>query len=354
MNNVRNFFQIRRELIFLVFFLIFSFAIVYPFLLPFFVGVTLAFLVEPLFYRINSRFNSHNKKWKSYLISSLILLVISCIILAPIITFMIVGIQELYVWVSNLGPTLKSANYFHEIFIKVSALSHRFNYPMNAEELKVKFIQIINRQATEFLKLLGSFLGNLPRFFMYFFVVLLTWFFFLVDGKSYRERFSHVLFPWKTERQLIGNTIANLIHALILANGIIAVVQATSIFILLTAVGVPNNIPLALLSFFISFVPVIGTAPLTVGASLWCFFSQGRPTAALVLLIGACVIGIMDNVLRPLLMKGRADIEFFWIFIAILGGILTFGVAGVILGPLAFALFTASFQALEVASKHQD
>ena len=347
-------FSFKREFIFLLLCLAFGLLIIFPFLVQFLLGITLAFLVEPMYDSIQLKINPKKKIWKSYFIAFSALFLMTCLVLAPIVTFSIVGIQELYNWISGLNTSLKSDDYFHNILVQVSNLTSKYGYPMNVEELKHNILDSVNKQSTEILKAIGSFLGGTPTFFIHLFVVFLTWFFFLVDGKNYRSRFFNILFPWKKERKLISQTISNLIKALFLANGIIAFIQAFLISILLFMLNVPNFILLSALSFFISFIPVVGTAPVTVGTAAWCYFSRGDKTSAVVILICAVFIGVIDNILRPLLMKGKADIQFYWIFLAILGGLSVFGIAGAILGPLAFALFSASFQTYEVFSQNRE
>lgn len=50
-------------------------------------------------------------------------------------------------------------------------------------------------------------------------------------------------------------------------------------------------------------------------------------------------------------MKGGAELNFFWIFLAIVGGMSQFGVAGAVLGPVCFALFVAAIKALDEARR---
>jgi predicted PurR-regulated permease PerM len=100
------------------------------------------------------------------------------------------------------------------------------------------------------------------------------------------------------------------------------------------------------LAFFLSFIPLVGTAPIMLGAVAYAFM-QDRPGAGAALVVGVLVVGAVDNVLRPFFVKGRAALSFFWVFVAFIGGIAQFGVAGTVLGPLFFALFAAAAKALQ-------
>jgi predicted PurR-regulated permease PerM len=79
-------------------------------------------------------------------------------------------------------------------------------------------------------------------------------------------------------------------------------------------------------------------------------YTHGQSFAALCILLMSVVIGLVDNVVRPLLMKGSSELSFFWLFLTIVGGVSMFGVSGAILGPWAFALFLA-IKAQDVTSQ---
>jgi predicted PurR-regulated permease PerM len=71
---------------------------------------------------------------------------------------------------------------------------------------------------------------------------------------------------------------------------------------------------------------------------IW-LFATGQTGHALVLL-GVCggLLGVMDSVLRPALLRGKVRLNGLWVFIGVLGGIAAFGVLGIVLGPLVLAL----------------
>ena len=130
------------------------------------------------------------------------------------------------------------------------------------------------------------------------------------------------------------------------SNVVVSFVQALLIAILLLIFRVPRPFVWGVLTFFLSFVPVVGTAPITLGAAGW-LLSQGRPVAAVVMLVIAFLVASLDNVLRPFFMKSSVDLNFLWVLVALIGGVALFGIPGVILGPLAFSLLVAALRTLE-------
>jgi predicted PurR-regulated permease PerM len=102
---------------------------------------------------------------------------------------------------------------------------------------------------------------------------------------------------------------------------------------------VPSPVFVGLLTFITSFIPSVGTALI------------GLPTVGLLLLFGKTkaaiflgawmlvVVGLIDNFIRPLLLRGPANMNGALVFFALMGGILFFGAMGLVVGPLALAFF---------------
>lgn len=115
-----------------------------------------------------------------------------------------------------------------------------------------------------------------------------------------------------------------------------ALVQGALATIAYAAVGVPHAFVLGVLTLFAALVPGVGTAliwaPVAVGLAL-----TGRTTPALIVAaVGIALVSTIDNVLKPLLMRyGRLELSASILFVAMLGGVLMLGPAGLLLGPVA-------------------
>lgn len=109
------------------------------------------------------------------------------------------------------------------------------------------------------------------------------------------------IIPWEKERDVIARTVSSVLKALIVANVLVSCIQAILITTTLALFGIPRFALMGIIAFFISFIPVIGTAPVMIGAAAWCYFSEGRLGAAIGILICAVFVSLADNVLRPFL-----------------------------------------------------
>lgn len=100
--------------------------------------------------------------------------------------------------------------------------------------------------------------------------------------------------------------------------------------------GVPAALLLGLLTFLLSPVP-FGPPMVWVPAVIWSFQHQSTPTAIYLLLLGT-VVSTVDNVVRPYFISQESKVPFLLVFFGVVGGILSFGLIGIFLGPTLLVL----------------
>jgi predicted PurR-regulated permease PerM len=133
--------------------------------------------------------------------------------------------------------------------------------------------------------------------------------------------------------ELAGKTVRGVVYGILGT----ALVQAILAGIGFVVAGVPGAALLALLTFFSSVVPVVGTALVWLPASLW-LFHQGSNGWGIFMLIWGFGVSNVDNVVKPWLISQGSDLPFVLIFMGVIGGALSFGFIGVFLGPTLLAL----------------
>jgi predicted PurR-regulated permease PerM len=341
---VRSFFT--RNTVFFLLISFLCFFVLYPYILQFIFGISLAYLYEPLQDKIIHVFKFKNTIWKWIVSVSLVFITLLAII-GPILTLVTTGIQELVSLLNILENELKEPIFIDDASKSISLFLDKFSIHYSAAEVIVKGTDVLKKVATFAATGAGTALSATPAFIIKTVVMLLTWVFFLVQGKYYRNYFLPKVLPLEKEREMISKTISSVLKALIVANVLVSCIQAILITSSLALFGIPRYALMGIIAFFASFIPVIGTAPVMIGAAAWCYFSQGRLGASIGILICAVLVSLLDNVLRPYFMKGGADLNFFWIFLAIVGGMSQFGISGAVLGPVCFALFVAAIKAVD-------
>lgn len=128
----------------------------------------------------------------------------------------------------------------------------------------------------------------------------------------------------------LGVVLTALVHAAL--GGIGLVVVGVPFAVLLTAV------------MFISAVVQVGIGPIMLCAVGWLYWS-GQTTAGTVLLVWTILVSPVDNILRPILIKKGADLPLLLIFAGVIGGLISFGMVGIFVGPVALAIAYTLFTA---------
>jgi predicted PurR-regulated permease PerM len=130
-----------------------------------------------------------------------------------------------------------------------------------------------------------------------------------------------------------GKTVRGVVYGILGT----ALLQAVMMGIGLLIAGVPGAALLALLTFFASIVPIVGTGLVWVPAALW-LFHQGLTGWGIFVLIWGVGVANIDNFVKPWLISQGSNLPFILIFLGVVGGALTFGFIGVFLGPTLLAV----------------
>ena len=134
-------------------------------------------------------------------------------------------------------------------------------------------------------------------------LMLVAFFFFLVDGKRLVHWFATVA-PLPEEQILdILMDFRTVSVAVLLSSLGTAGAQALAALAGYVLAGVPHVLFFTFVTFIVAFIPAIGAASVVVGVAGWLFFT-GQPQAALYLALwGVLVVGFIDNLVKPLLLK---------------------------------------------------
>jgi len=130
------------------------------------------------------------------------------------------------------------------------------------------------------------------------------------------------------------------IYATLLTQGLKTLV----IFLMNLVFGVPLAAVLAILSFIIGFFPIVGSWSVYVPVAAWLLVFRDSPVrAGLMLLVGFLLNTLfISTYLRPKIAAERSGVlNFYWMFVALVTGVYTFGLAGILLGPILIGLLKA-------------
>lgn len=133
----------------------------------------------------------------------------------------------------------------------------------------------------------------------------------------------------------------------VLAGIVAAAVQGAVAGVGYALAGVERAFLFAVLTGVLAFVPLVGTAMAWVPVALLLLLQQ-RPGAALFVVVWSIgLTGTVDNVVKPFIVRGRSDMPTLLVFLGVFGGLTTFGVIGLLVGPVLMALLLALFRIYE-------
>jgi predicted PurR-regulated permease PerM len=196
----------------------------------------------------------------------------------------------------------------------------------------------------------GSFfLGALDSL-LSFAIMLFLLFFFLRDGDVMMERARNLIPMDEGRKDRLFDQLSNVTRAIMFGTSVTAIAQGLLIGIGFAIAGLPSPVVFGVMAALLSMLPIGGAAFVWIPAAIWLFV-DGRWGYGIFMLAWGLMLGGLDNVLRPVLISGRAKISALAVFIGVLGGIPAFGAIGVIAGPVALSLALALIEFAEETRK---
>jgi predicted PurR-regulated permease PerM len=182
------------------------------------------------------------------------------------------------------------------------------------------------------------------RIAVYFFLMLYLLFFFMRDGKLIIRGLVRALpFGDERERHLLER-FAQVSRATIKGTLVVGIVQGTIGGITFALLGIGAPVLWGVVMAVFSIIPAIGPAIVWLPAAIILIANQSIWQGIVLILIGAVVIGLADNLLRPLLVGRDTRMPDYLILLSTLGGLTAFGISGFVLGPIIAAFFLSVWE----------
>jgi len=180
---------------------------------------------------------------------------------------------------------------------------------------------------------------NVAGFVVKFVIMLYLLFFVLRDGNDLLEQLIAALpFGDERERALFAK-FAEVSRATIKGTLVIGGIQGTLGGLMFWALGIDGAVFWGVVMVFLSILPLVGASLVWIPAAIFLIFSGAYLKALFMIIFGAVVIGLLDNLLRPLLIGRDTKMPDYIILLSTLGGLSLFGISGFVIGPIIAALF---------------
>ena len=182
-------------------------------------------------------------------------------------------------------------------------------------------------------------IGGLVGFFMMLFML----FFFLRDGRQLLDGITRLIPVEPSRRTRLINYLADVTRAVVFGSAVTALIQGVFVGAGFALVKLPSPVVFGVLGTIAAFLPA-GASAVLVPAIIYLAFA-GRWGAAIFLILWSALLWVVENVLRPLLTAHHAEVSTLAIFIGAIGGAASFGILGLVIGPvlLSFVVALARF-----------
>jgi predicted PurR-regulated permease PerM len=318
------------------------FRIVQPFLAPLLWALFLAFLMNPLHVRLTRRLRGRAK------LSAFLLTVLTLIIVLGPLTALSAAfaaqVGDLLQYAQQTVADQTRGNVLDLTSVPwiqgaLGWLDRTFG--VNLDQVRM-WISTGAREVLQPLASLGGkvFMGAIGTV-VGFVLMIFMLFFFVRDGGEMLGTLRELIPMSGFHKAKLFDHLAAVTRAMVYGTGLTALIQGALVGISFLIVGLPSPIVFGVVAALLALLPFGGTA-LVWGPATLALAGQGRWGSATFLFIwGALLVSLVDNVVRPMLVSGRAQVGTLTVFIGVLGGIAAFGAIGLFMGPVVLALIIA-------------
>lgn len=175
---------------------------------------------------------------------------------------------------------------------------------------------------------------NIPNLLLQIAVILVVFFFAMRDADNLKKYVKDLSPFSKSFEENLEKQFKDITNSVIYGHIIIGIVQGILTGIGLWIFGVPKVLLLTLVAILASIIPILGAWLVWIPVSIY-LFSQGATGAGIGLfLYGAILVSWIDNVIYPYIVSRKANVSSAIVLVGMLGGLIVFGILGLILGPL--------------------
>lgn len=313
-----------KHIAYLVIFLlaiVFGVILVWPFIVVLILSIALAVVFHPVHQWLLKYFTRGND-WVASLLTVILFIVLVCGPLFLIGSLVFNQAQSIY---TSLSEGTVSSTFVNRIN---NIAAHYF--PWTEFKLEDKILQ--------FSGAVTSRLGDIASFVfstvLSLLLMILAMFYFLKDGPHWKKTLvkGSPLSSESTHKIIAKLTKA--INGVIKGYLLIAILQGVLLGLGLLVFGIPNPALWGLLAGVASLIPTVGTSLVSVPAIIF-LYSTGNTEAAIGLAVwSVLLVGLLDNLLTPIVVGRKINIHPMFILFAVLGGIVLLGPAGILIGPL--------------------
>ncbi|EKD78882.1 MAG: permease [uncultured bacterium] len=309
-----------------------------PYVYPVFWAAVLAALFYPMYQRIARRVKNNGIAAG---LTEVIILLILFIPLAGIVSLIAQQAVSVYQTFGNKETFVSLNVYVQEL------LSHPLIARYTGDIDLTEQLSSFGAAASKFLySWLSAWGQNTARWVIQFFIMLYTLYFFLKDGPKFLKKLMHLLPLGDVYEERLYHRFVSTTRATLKGTVLIGAIQGTIGGLALVITGVPAAVFWGVIMVVLSIIPGVG-ASIVLIPTIVVLAIIGQWWQAVIVLIALIIASVIDNFLRGPLVGKDTQMHPLFIFFATLGGLLAFGISGVVIGPVITAFLMSIWQIYE-------
>ncbi|MDY0106200.1 MAG: AI-2E family transporter [Giesbergeria sp.] len=317
-------------------------AILWPLYEAVFWGVALAILFMPLHRRVLLRMRG-----KPNLAALTTLLLCLVVVILPMTLISISLVQEAtQVYERLRSGQLDFGAYFQQVIAALPAwaVSLLDSLDLTSVAALQHKLATVSVQASQLIATRALNIGqNTLQFMVSFGVMLYLLFFLLRDGPALGARVRKAIPLDEQHKQDLSSKFITVIRATLKGNLMVAATQGLLGGFIFWALGIQGPVLWGVLMAFLSLLPAVGAGLIWGPVAIYFLATGAIWQAAVLTAFGVGVIGLVDNILRPILVGKDTKMPDYVVLISTLGGMTLFGLNGFVIGPVIAALFMATW-----------
>jgi len=302
-------------------------------------GGILTIVIYPIFEWIQRRF-----KQSASLAALMTTLGLIFLVLLPFVFIVLMSVQALHLIGDSQAIDSLTGSQITQFTDALLELLHKklstLGVALDAKALRSYVFQSLQQILKSAAGLAGVFFSVLPQLFLSVFIMLLTVYFFLKDGKQMVALLFQLSPFTESQTQSLLISLQKSMKGVVLGSVITGSIQTLLCLIGLLVFSVPQALLLSSVGFLMTFIPIVGIAPVSVGSVIY-LLSMQKTGAAIGMLVLVVSISLVDNIVRPWIQSSHSKIHPLLALLSVFGGLSVFGASGIFLGPVlaAFALW---------------
>ena len=307
-------------------------SIIFNFAAPILWSVVVSIIFYPLYEKFLLMTN------KKSLPSILSLILILLLVIIPSIGILGLITNELIIFINSFDDY--SLERYVEMIPNESLINDLLAWAgLSITQLTEKADDFLLTASKVFYESVSTISANVINFFISLFLFIYLTFFFLKDGEKIVKSCMDA-FPMKNEDEsYLLNEFQKTTRATIKGTIVVALAQGFLGYMTLLLLGVEGALIWGAVMALLSIIPAVGTILVWLPIALVLFLNGQIMEASILIFSGIFIIGMIDNLLRPILIGKETKIPDYLILLTTIGGISIFGITGFIIGPIIASLF---------------